>query len=93
MARFHLANEPFLWRVAIKVYVEISRTGRLHLAGFSAYVHRLEDAGATGVCLSDHLFTADGSARPGGVQPDADPFMSWPAWQVYPEPRATNDGR
>jgi alkanesulfonate monooxygenase SsuD/methylene tetrahydromethanopterin reductase-like flavin-dependent oxidoreductase (luciferase family) len=62
----------------VKVFVEISAVaaaaGRAEL---SEYVARLEDAGATGVTVSDHLFyTRDGTPRRSGVRPACDPLTT-----------------
>jgi alkanesulfonate monooxygenase SsuD/methylene tetrahydromethanopterin reductase-like flavin-dependent oxidoreductase (luciferase family) len=62
----------------VKVFVEISAVaataGRSEL---SQYVARLEDAGATGVTVSDHLFyTRDGLPRRSGVRPACDPLTT-----------------
>jgi alkanesulfonate monooxygenase SsuD/methylene tetrahydromethanopterin reductase-like flavin-dependent oxidoreductase (luciferase family) len=62
----------------VKVFVEISAVaataGRIELRNLVA---RLEDAGATGVTVSDHLFyTRDGMPRRSGVLPACDPLTT-----------------
>jgi len=62
----------------VKVFVEISSVaaaaGRTELRD---HVARLEDAGATGVTVSDHLFyTRDGMPRRSGVRSACDPLTT-----------------
>jgi alkanesulfonate monooxygenase SsuD/methylene tetrahydromethanopterin reductase-like flavin-dependent oxidoreductase (luciferase family) len=62
----------------VKVFVELTRfaatAGR---AAMRDMVARLEDAGATGVSISDHLFyTSDGRPRRDGFVPGCDPLTT-----------------
>ena len=63
---------------AVQVYVELTgfatTANRRELAG---YVTVLEDAGAAGVSVSDHLFgTSDGVSRAESVQPAGEPMTT-----------------
>ena len=63
---------------AVQVYVELTgfatTANRRELA---PYVSALEDAGAAGVSVSDHLFgTSDGVSRAESVQPAGEPMTT-----------------
>jgi alkanesulfonate monooxygenase SsuD/methylene tetrahydromethanopterin reductase-like flavin-dependent oxidoreductase (luciferase family) len=62
----------------VKVFVDISEfAATAGLAELRDHVARLEDAGATGVTVSDHLFyTQGGAPRRAGVRPGCEPLVT-----------------
>jgi alkanesulfonate monooxygenase SsuD/methylene tetrahydromethanopterin reductase-like flavin-dependent oxidoreductase (luciferase family) len=62
----------------MKVFVDLTRfAATANRAALRDMVTRLEDAGATGVSISDHLFyTRDGRPRRDGVDPGCDPLTT-----------------
>src|SRR4051812_21388710 len=62
----------------MKVFVDLTGfAGTASLGALRDRVHALEDAGATGVSISDHLFyTRDGVPRGAGVAPGCDPVTT-----------------
>jgi alkanesulfonate monooxygenase SsuD/methylene tetrahydromethanopterin reductase-like flavin-dependent oxidoreductase (luciferase family) len=62
----------------MKVFVDLTRfAATADRAALRDMVARLEDAGATGVSISDHLFyTRDGRPRRDGVDPGCDPVTT-----------------
>jgi alkanesulfonate monooxygenase SsuD/methylene tetrahydromethanopterin reductase-like flavin-dependent oxidoreductase (luciferase family) len=62
----------------MKVFVDLtSFAATASLSGLRDRVRALEDAGATGVSVSDHLFyTRDGVPRSAGVEPGCDPLTT-----------------
>jgi alkanesulfonate monooxygenase SsuD/methylene tetrahydromethanopterin reductase-like flavin-dependent oxidoreductase (luciferase family) len=60
----------------LKVFVEIGRTAvRASRSELRDHISALEEAGATGVSVSDHMFTSDGGAE-GGRRLQCDPLTT-----------------